>query len=45
VDAKEIVENTSNLEGKISCEGAIFGCNHKKEEEMTKLFYFKIHMK
>jgi len=50
VDAKERVDNTLELKGKISCtnmqkEVALFGCGHKEEKDMNTLFYIKIHMK
>jgi hypothetical protein len=50
VDVEERVDSTSNLEGKINCTNlqkniALFGCGHKEEKEMTKIFCIKIHMK
>jgi hypothetical protein len=50
VDAKERVDNTSNLHGKISCtivqkEVSLVSYSPKEEKEMIELFHIKIHMK
>lgn len=50
VDAKEKVDSTSDLEGKVSCttlqkEVTLVDCSHKEEKDITELFYIKIHMK